>query len=82
MKPAKEDSDHAWSRNRKIVIPESSIKVRRYIVVFKDAPKQLQHQITIIQDDRFYTYDLRFVKPLLHQVTKSNVHRIIFPATI
>jgi hypothetical protein len=57
MKLPKKESDHPWSRNRKIVIPESNIKYRKYIVVFKEDPKQLQHHITIVQNEKMYTYD-------------------------
>lgn len=77
MRPKKNDEDenHRWSWNKKIVLPESNIKYRKYIVVFKDDPKQLQHQITIVQNDKMYTYDVRFVKPLIHPITKSNTYR-------
>jgi hypothetical protein len=71
MKAKREESDHPWSRDRKInPVPEPTIKVRFYTVVYNDKP-DVKHQISISQENNHYTYDVKFSKPLIHPVTKS-----------
>jgi hypothetical protein len=69
MKPKKENE--YYHHKKPEPIPEQpNVKVRSYTLIFADKP-DIKHQIIISQKDKFFTYEIRFSKPLLHPITRT-----------
>ena len=68
MRPKKEEYYH--KKQSELPNEQSKTKVRYYTLVFKDKP-DIKHKIIISQNDKLFTYDIRFSKALLHPVTNT-----------